>query len=289
MSEIPSNVAPVAPAPEPAPAPAQVVLPAPAVEAPAAVVAPPVVRDSAPALIEPVAEPAAVEGVPEPAVEPALKLHTESEPGLLGQPEAPKPDAEVKPADGAPVVETEPVAEAPITYEAPTLPDGVALDAERLGAADTVFRELGLKGEDRQRLIDMYVAERQQDAARTLQGQHDAFAEVKRAWRETAMSDEEIGGAALRTSVESANRAITAFTTDKTRQPFMDMLTASGLDSHPEMIRFLNYVDRRFSEPAIAPLPRGPTSDNGRRSPQGQRAQARDFYDNPRSQEVARR
>ena len=276
MSDIPANTAPVAPAPEPSP-PAAGVLPAAVVETPAAV-APSVAGDSAPALIEPVA----------PVAEPALKPHTESEPGLLGQPDAPKPDAEAKPADAAPVVETPPAPE-PIAYEAPTMPDGVVLDNERLGAADAVFRELGISNEGRQRLIDMYVAERQDDAARTLQGQHDAFADVKRTWRESAMADPEIGGAAIRTSVESANRAIQSFTTDKTRQPFMDMLTASGLDSHPEMIRFLNYVDRKFSEPAIAPLPRAPSPDNGRRTPQGSRGSLRDHYDNPRSQDVARR
>lgn len=265
----PADISAAAPAPEQVLAPEPVAAPvdAPIIDGPA----------------EPAVEAVASEPVADAPAEPSITPHTETTPGLLGADK--KPDD--VPAPDKPTEPAQPDPAAAIVYEAPILPEGISLDAERLTAADTVFRELGVSGEGRQRLIDMYVAERQADAARTLQSQHDAFAAMKGDWAKQAAADAEIGGAGFRTSIETADSMIRLFTTDQSRAAFLDMLRVTGADSHPEMIRFLVNVGKKFNEPAVAPLPHSPPPDLGRRPNQG-RGRLSDHYDNPRSQEVMR-
>jgi len=278
-----ASAAPPAPAPEPVSAPAPAAPPS--GDAPAAEVAG-VVSPSAPADLPATEPPPVIEPVAgDRPAEPALKPHTETEPGLLGadaKPEPPKPD-DVPTADKP----AEPQAAAePIVYEAPELPDGVSLDAERLTAANDIFQRHRVSPEAHKDLVQFHVAEMQRLAEQTLQAQHDAFAGVKREWRDAAMGDDEIGGAGLQTSLQTANRMIQLFTTDKSRQPFMDMLKVSGLDSHPEMIRFLVNLGHKFDEPVVSPLPSSPSPDRGTRPGTRGNGSMRSHYDNPRSQEV---
>lgn len=239
-----------------------------------------------PAVPEPVVDAPAIPAEPAPAepAEPELKPHTD-EPGLLGGDEPPKepdeqPDAaaaEVKP-EAAPLVE-------PLKYEAPTLPEGVTLDNERLGKFDELIGKDRVSPELRQGLIDLFVGERGEWEKGVLQRQHDAFAETKAQWAREAKSDPEIGGAGFATSIEAADRMIRTFTTDENRSAFLQMLRNTGADSHPEMVRFLVNLAHKFDEPAPAPIPRRPSPDLGK-PPGGSRM--RDFYTGPGSDKLVR-
>jgi hypothetical protein len=298
------GAAPAAPAAAPAPNSAEAPLPSP-VAAPSAA--------EAGAVVSPAAAPAADTGAPAgeipavvepaaPGAETALKPHTET-PGLLGQDAKPaepapaadkpaeaKPDGETPPADGEPPAVEPPK---PLSYEPPTIPEGITLDPERIGAADAILGAAQVAPEVRQQLVDFHVGEMQRYDQAALQRQHDAFAEMKGGWAREVRSDPELGGAGFNTTIERADRMIrTVFPNADERTKFVQMLNFTGADSHPEMVRFLSRLDRRLGEPAPPPTdigvprfgPKGVTSANNGTG--AGRVRARDLYDNPRSQEV---
>lgn len=257
--------------------PAEPLIPAPA--------APPVATAPEPAPIHPPVGPTPVpEPVAAPAVEPAPAAaeppkppdHTET-PTLL-TPE-PKPPEEAKPAEEPkPAEPTEPLA-----YEPPTLPDGVKLDPERLGAFDKVIGTHRVPPEARQELVNMFLAERKAWEAAAAQHQNDTFATLRREWRDQVAGDEQLGGAAMQTTRAAAMRMIDQFVAPAHRKAFDQALVYTGMGDHPEMIRFLANVARKFDAPVSPTPPNNPPPDAGRRPRGNGTMRLRDAYDHPRS------
>ena len=230
-------------------------------------------------------EPATEAAAAEPAAEPAAPSHIET-PGLLSKTAeetaaAPTEKPAETAAEGAKPTEA-PAAPAPepLKYEAPpTLPEGVSLDAERLGKFDEVIGAARVPPEARQQLVDMFLAERQQWESETLAAQHRAFADVRAEWRKAAMGDAEIGGNGFATNRDAAMRMIELFVPQQHREAFENMLLITGTADHPEMFRFLTNVAKRFDEPAPPPPAQRPPPNIGQR-PGGSRAADRAlFYD----------
>lgn len=267
-----------APAPNPTPAPDAGVIvsgapePAPSGAAePAAAVVPPADGDP----------PAAA---PEPAAE--AKPHTET-PGLLSGESAPDAAAAAQEAagqgektDGG----AEPGQPVPLTYEPPTLPDGIQLDGERLQQFDELVGAHQVPPEARQQLVDLFLAERGAWERQALEAQHEAFGRMRADWRQQTMGDQQIGGAGFETSLSAAKRMISLFVPADRRDAFNNMLNITGATDHPEMMRFLVAIARKFDEPAPAPAPRNPPPDIGRRP--GTPGRLRDHYDHPTSRDV---
>ena len=250
--------------------------------APSGAASPPAETSAAPPAAP---EPAIEASAAEPAAEPAAPSHTET-PGLLSAEAKPEGEAaaQAKPTETpkAPAAQPaeQPVAPEPLKYEAPpTLPEGVSLDAERLGKFDEVIGAARVPAEARQQLVDMFLAERQQWESETLAAQHRAFADVRAEWRKAAMGDAEIGGNGFATNRDAAMRMIELFVPQQHREAFENMLLITGAADHPEMFRFLTNVAKRFDEPAPPPPAQRPPPNIGQR-PGGSRAADRAlFYD----------
>lgn len=226
-------------------------------------------------------DPATEAAAAEPAAEPAPPSHTET-PGLLSAEAKPEgePAAQAKPPETPASPPAEAAAPAPLKYEAPpTLPEGVSLDAERLGKFDEVIGAARVPAEARQQLVDMFLAERQQWESETLAAQHRAFADVRAEWRKAAMGDAEIGGNGFATNRDAAMRMIELFVPQQHREAFENMLLITGAADHPEMFRFLTNVAKRFDEPSPPPPAQRPPPNIGQR-PGGSRSADRAlFYD----------
>lgn len=229
----------------------------------------------------PAPAPAPADTATEPA---AVPSHTDTA-SLLTQPAKPAEDPAAAPDAAAPTEApaaaepAAPTAPEPLTYEAPTLPEGVTLAPERLGEFDRVIGTHQVPPEARQELVDMFLRERTSWEEANLRNQHEAFAQTRQQWREQVMGDEEIGGSGHQTAIAGAMRMIDQFVAPAHRDAFDKMLVATGAGDHPEMIRFLHNVARKFDAPPVPLAPNNPPPDRGN----GGARRMRDLYDNPRS------
>lgn len=200
--------------------------------------------------------------------------------------------AEEKPAEAAAAEKPEDAAAAavvekpePLVYEAPTLPDGVALNGDRIALFDGIIGEHQVPPEARQQLVDLYVEERRGWEQDALKSQHQAFAKTRKTWREQIEGDEELGGSGMDTTQAAAINMINEFVAPAHRDAFDQMLVVTGAGDHPEMVRFLANVSKKFGVAPVPVVPNGPAPDRGGGAGKGRRM--RDMYDNPTSPKSA--
>lgn len=142
-----------------------------------------------------------------------------------GQPPAAAPSPDPAPAAG-----TTPPGEAPKAPEVPesysfTMPEGVELDKAAADEFTAVAKELKLDQATAQKVADV--------GARMAQRQAEQHQALVTKWTETVKTDKEIGGDKLDENLAVARRAIERFGTPELK----DVLNASGLGNHPEVVR----------------------------------------------------
>lgn len=233
---------PIAAVPEPAPPPE-------APPAPAPEPAPP-----PPAPEPPAPEPEPTPG-PEPAAaEPEIRPHTE-EPGVLQAAEEAKEEEPAKPAEEAKPEEkpAEPGPE-PIKYEF-QFPENIEVRSDMLEEFEGFAQTQRFSPETAQKLVDFHVAAMQAEKAAEIQRQHDAFADMRRGWRNNIMADEDLGGAGFQTNQSAAIRMLQLFIPEGRREAFDQFLMITGATDNPEFFRFLVNLARKFDEPAPVPAP----------------------------------
>lgn len=148
-----------------------------------------------------------------------------------------KTGEEEKPADDKD--EDEPQG-APEAYEDFTVPEGVELDAEVLGEFKDVAKELNLPQAAAQKVTDLAVKLTQKWAGE----QTGRVAEMQTAWKDETQTDKEIGGDALPANLAVAKTALDKFGTPALRE----LLDASGLGNHPEVVRAFVKIGKAISE-----------------------------------------
>lgn len=110
-----------------------------------------------------------------------------------------------------------------------TMPDGIALDEELLGALGPDFRELGLTNGEAQKLADRFIAI--QAGRAEVRGK--VWGETVSKWADDAKADSEIGGRRWDATVRDSRRFVNNMGTPALRE----YLEASGGGNHPELIR----------------------------------------------------
>jgi len=216
--------------------------------------------------------PPADQATPEAAApEPVIKPHTD-EPGLLqATPEAepPKPAEEVEPEPGEPPV-----------YEF-TIPENFEIPTERLDEVRAIMTEANIPKEQAEKLWGMHTAAMEEFANRTLQAQHDAFAEYRRSERNKIAADPEVGGAGFETSKAAAGRMLDLIARDPGGDPaktaanqleLNQWLSISGATDSYALFKGLTRLARILDEPqgGPPPQPKPPTA----REQQGPRPRA---------------
>ncbi len=149
---------------------------------------------------------------------------------------------EGKPGEGDKAKEGE-GAEPPAEYADFTAPEGVTLDGEVSGDLKSLAKELKLSQEQAQKIADLGVKLQQRSA----QAQTEAVAQARSKWAADAKVDKEIGGDKLPETLSIARKALDAFGSPELRT----LLTASGLGSHPEVIRLLARAGKAISEDTV--------------------------------------
>lgn len=146
------------------------------------------------------------------------------------------PPAADPPADPGPQGDPpSPPEGAPETYEFKA-PEGQELDTEFVKVYSEVAKELNLTQENAQKLIDK--------VSPVIQQQQMARIEALRTeWADQSKSDKEFGGEKLEENLGIAKQALDKFGSNELK----DLLNASGLGNHPELIRFFVKAGKALS------------------------------------------
>ena len=142
---------------------------------------------------------------------------------------------------------TEPVV--PEAYEL-QMPEGIELDKAAADEFTTIAKELKLDQATAQKLADV--------AAKQAQRQVEAHTKLVESWVEQVKTDKDIGGDKLEENLGIARKALETFGTPELR----DVLNASGLGNHPEVIKAFVKAGKAISEDKfVAGAPKGSDSD----------------------------
>lgn len=139
-------------------------------------------------------------------------------------------------ASAAPAAESK--AETPAVPEdyALTMPEGVELDSVAADEFKAIAKELKLDQASAQKVADI--------GAKMAQRQTEKHAELVQSWVEQVKADKDIGGDKLQENLAVAKKALETFGTPELR----DVLNASGLGNHPEVIRAFYRAGKAISE-----------------------------------------
>lgn len=174
---------------------------------------------------------------PAPAEAPAAAPAAEAPAPVTEAPapaEAPAPEGEEAKA------EDEQPTGAPEAYEDFDFGEGVEIDTTVLGEFKDLAKELNLPQAEAQRVAQLGAKMAQSWAAQTNERHVATVAE----WAQETSADPEIGGDKLPQNLAAAKKAIDAFGTPALRE----LLDASGLGNHPEVVRAFAKAGLAISE-----------------------------------------
>jgi len=130
------------------------------------------------------------------------------------------------------------------------MPEGVELDQAAAAEFTAIAKELKLDQAAAQKIADV--------GAKMAQRQVEAHARLVESWVEQVKTDNEIGGDKLAENLGVARKALEAFGTPGLR----DVLNATGIGNHPEVIRAFYKVGKAISEDRfVSGAPKGGTDD----------------------------
>ena len=115
-------------------------------------------------------------------------------------------------------------------------PEGVEFNQDDLAKFTEIAKEMKLPAEAAKRFVDLAAA---REVART-----EAFAKQVHDWGESVKADKELG---TTENLATAKKTIDTFGTPELR----DLLNATGMGNHPEVIRLALAVGRAISEDKI--------------------------------------
>lgn len=179
-------------------------------------------------------------------------------------PETPPVNAEApqdKPVDKPVDATADKPAGAPDKYEDFTVPDGAEMDTEILSGFGEIAKELNLNQESAQKVIDKVAPIM---AAR----QAAQMDQLRTEWHAQSTADKEFGGDKLQESTALAAKAMSQFATPELK----DVLNATGLGNHPEIVRMMVRVGKALSEDKVV---------TGAQKPAGIRSIAEALYSTP--------
>ena len=217
----------------------------------AEVVTPPAAPDPAPAVAEPVVtatpEPTPAPVVTTPAVEPpapVAKTVLGEDPSKIAP--AAEPAADATPKE-EPTPSDEPAQVA--SYENFVLPDGVAVEPEKLGKFTEILGEHKASQALGQQLVDLFAVEVKAVREAALAEAESSKAALVKQWGEQFEKDPEIGGNRKDTTVNAARSFISKYAgTPEQQTEFRQLMETTGLGNHPAVIRALSNANLALSE-----------------------------------------
>lgn len=125
-----------------------------------------------------------------------------------------------------------------------TLPEGMAADSEAVTEFTGIAKELGLKSEGAQKLMDLYI----KNSNAILENIRESHGQQVQRWLADAKADKEYGGANYEANVKIAMKAMARFGGPELKA----VLNATGLGNNPELIRAFYRAGKAISEDSVA-------------------------------------
>jgi hypothetical protein len=189
--------------------------------------------------------------------------------------EAPAPEA---PAPEAPAAEVKPetAAVVPPTYEPFTFPEGVTIASERLEPFTGLLGEFEARvtadpaqahaaaQEFGQKVLGLYIAQAQADAARFSAANAEAFKSLREQWTADFKNDPDIGKNRMQTSLTRMGGLMDMYGQSagaERLKGLREVMSLTGAGDNPEVLRFVNWAASRLGEtsrPVAAPMARAP-------------------------------
>jgi len=161
--------------------------------------------------------------------------------------EAPAVEGEAPAVEGeAPAVETVAEEAVPESYEDFKSPEGVQIAPVVVDEVKAVAKELKLSQAEAQMLVDRLAP---QAAKAQAEAFHSGLEKAKADWTTASRNDKEFGGDNFEKNLGGANQVLKTYGSPELRQ----LLIASGLSQHPEVIRFMVNVRKDVSEDRFIP------------------------------------
>lgn len=227
--------------------------------------------DTAPTLLEgasttkPEAKPegdATTDGSPAPA--------DAAKPDADAKPDGDKPKDDAGKKDGAadPDKKDATAAEppAPIKYDAFKLPDGVKLDDKELGKFTELAGKAQIPQDVAQNLVDLYVAERQNDAVQARAEQRRVWDTLNDTWKTELRNDPELGGNRLETSLSLAKAVVEEYLPPAEVGEYMAHMRNNGMGNFRLHVKLLHNIGKALNvfEDGIVPAnPQAPKPSKG--------------------------
>jgi hypothetical protein len=177
--------------------------------------------------------------------------------------EAAKADPDAKEATAA-----EPPA--PIKYEAFKLPDGIKLDDKELTKFTEFAGNAQIPQDVAQGLVDLYVAERQNDAALARAEQRKTWDTLNDTWKTDLRNDPELGGNRLETSLSMAKAVIEEYLPAGEQGEYLAHLKNNGMGNFKLHVKLLRNIGKALNIFEDGIVPANPQAPKGTKGP-GQR------------------
>lgn len=127
-------------------------------------------------------------------------------------------------------------------------PEGFKADEALLGKVKPLFKELGLKSEQAQKLADTFAAHQLELSKSAEKESEKAFADLKAGYLKDLKADKDLGGAKFDATIAAAKKALTKFGTPELTK----LLDDTGFGNHPELVRFVARVGGALAEDSVA-------------------------------------
>lgn len=205
----------------------------------------------------------------EPAEKKEDPAPTDSKPEAKAEPEA-KPEGDAAKKDGTADPEdtdataTEPPA--PIKYEAFKLPDNVKLDDKELGKFQEVAGKAQIPQDVAQNLLDLYIAERQQDVVSARAEQRRVWDQLNDTWKTELRNDPELGGNRLETTLSLAKAVVEEYLPAAEVGEYMAHMRNNGMGNYKLHVKLLHNIGKALNvfEDGIVPArPQAPKASKG--------------------------
>lgn len=129
---------------------------------------------------------------------------------------------------------------APESYESFTMPEGVQMNDELLGEFSQLAKDANLPQDKAQSMVEL--------GAKMAKGfeskAQESLENLKTEFADSLAKDPDLGGENMDANLAVAQRAINAYGS----KDLNDMLVESGLNKHPELVRFFHAVGKTIAE-----------------------------------------
>ena len=205
----------------------------------------------------------------EPAEKKEDPAPTDSKPEAKAEPEA-KPEGDAAKKDGTADPEatdataTEPPA--PIKYEAFKLPDNVKLDDKEIGKFQEVAGKAQIPQDVAQNLLDLYIAERQQDVVSARAEQRRVWDQLNDTWKTELRNDPVLGGNRLETTLSLAKAVVEEYLPAAEVGEYMAHMRNNGMGNYKLHVKLLHNIGKALNvfEDGIVPArPQAPKASKG--------------------------